>query len=63
MVNGREIRVGRRARRVNHCPIDWFETGLTDLLIRNDDGFLQLYRNSFFENPPEIEVSDVVAMP
>ena len=54
---------GKRARRANHCPIDWFETGLTDLLIRNEDGFLQLYRNSFFENPPEIEVSDVVARP
>jgi len=60
MANGREIRAGS-GHAANHCPTDWFGTGLTDLMVGNDDGFLHLYRNSFFEAPPEIAVSDVVA--
>ena len=59
MVNGREIRAGS-GHAANHCAIDWFETGLADLMVGNDDGFLHLYRNSFFEDPPEIEVADLV---
>ena len=59
MVNGREIRSGS-GHAVNPCATDWFASGLTDLVVDNDDGSLHLYRSSFFATPPEIEITNVV---
>ncbi len=57
MVNGREIRSGS-GHAVNPCATDWFASGLTDLVVGNDDGSLHLYRSSFFAAPPAIEIAN-----